>query len=228
MMKKNKKLILSIISVLVIGIIVTGATFAYWNWVVDAENETELDFVVLGDNVQSKLYAKLDGTGMTEIKNLHPSKCNEESAILKKIDISYLNKLKQTATITATLKVSEFNIKEYVPTEEQLKYLKYSLTHTETSCEKNIVKNSNNQELTGNFSNLIFENEKVSNLPNNLFSQTIITPSNMTGEQNVTYYLWIWLDSEYEHINVGNDNTDPMQGLDFKVQWSGTIEQNQY
>ena len=228
MTKKNQKIILSIISVLIIGIIVTGATFAYWNWVVDAANETELDFVVLGNDVQSKLYAKLDGTGMTEIKNLHPSKCNEESAILKKIDISYLNKLKQSATITATLKVSEFNIKEYVPMEEQLKYLKYSLTHTETSCETNIVKNSSNEELTGDFSSLVFENGEVSNLPNNLFSQTITAPASMTGEQGVTYYLWIWLDSKYEHINVGNNNTDPMQELNFKVQWSGTVEQNPY
>jgi hypothetical protein len=50
----------------------------------------------------------------------------------------------------------------------------------------------------------------------------------MTGEQGVTYYLWIWLDSKYEHINVGDNNTDPMQGLNFKVQWSGIIEQNPY
>lgn len=228
MNKKNQKIILSIISVLVIGIIVTGATFAYWKWVVDAENETELDFVVIGDNIESELYAKLDGNGITEIKNLHPSKCDGNSAILKKINISYLNKLKQSATITATLKVSEFNVKEYIPTEEQLKYLKYSLTNTESSCENDIVKNSNNEELIGNFSDLVFENKKVSNLSNNLFSQTITVPANMTVKQEVNYYLWIWLDSEYEHINIGNDNTDPMQELNFKLEWSGTIEQNSY
>lgn len=227
-MKKNRKLILSIICVLIIGIIVTGATFAYWSWVVDPENETDLDFVVIGEGIQNELYATLDGTGMTEVTNLHPADCSNSSAILKKVDINYLNKLKQSATITATLKVSEFNIKENIPSTEQLKHLKYALTYTDTSCDTNIVKNANGEELTGDFSKLKFENGEITNLPTNMFSQIITAPANMTGVQGVTYYLWIWLDSKYVHINVGDNNTDPMQELNFKVQWSGSIAQNPY
>lgn len=227
-MKKNKKMIVSIIAVLFIGIIVTGATFAYWTWVVDAENETELDFITIGSNVQNELYAKLEGNGTTEVTKLIPSDCRADSAVLKKVEIGYLNKLKQSATITATLKVREFEVKYNAPTAEELKYLKYALTTTSDSCSTNIVKNANGEELTGNFSDLVFENGKVTNLPINLFSRTITIPANMTGEQGVTYYLWIWLDSKYVHINVGDNNTDPMQEINFKVQWSGTIAQNPY
>ena len=208
-MKINRKIILSIISVLIIGIIVTGATFAYWNWVVDPENETDLDFIVIGEGVQNEIFATLEGTGITEVTNLHPSGCNDKTAILKKVDINYLNKLKQSATITANLKVSEFNIKDYVPTSEQLKHLKYALTYTSESCDSNVIKNANGQTLTGDFSKLQFDNGKVTNLPTNLFEQIITAPGNMTGIQSVTYYLWIWLDSEYVHINVGDNNTDP-------------------
>lgn len=227
-MKKNQKIILSIISVLVIGIIVTSATFAYWTWVVDADNETEVEFITIGNNVQNELYAKLEGNGTTEVTKLTPTDCKIENAVLKKVEIGYLNKLKQSATITATLRVSEFEVKNAIPTTEELKYLKYALTTTSDSCSTNIVRNDDGEELTGNFSDLVFANGTATNLPTNLFSRTMTIPANMTGEQGVTYYLWIWLDSKYVHINIGDNNTDPMQEISFKVQWTGKIAQNPY
>ena len=48
----------------------------------------------------------------------------------------------------------------------------------------------------------------------------------MSAEGTQTYYLYIWLDSSYEHTNTGSVNSDPMQGLSFTTQWSGTIAQN--
>ena len=42
-----------------------------------------------------------------------------------------------------------------------------------------------------------------------------------------TYYLYVWLDKNYEHTNEGTVNTDPMQGLSFTMQWkNATMIQN--
>lgn len=229
-MKKNNKIIITIASVVAIVIVTAGATFAYWNWIMDPSEETDIDFEVIGDNITQKLYANLNGNSSEIISNLEPTACTSDNAIKKEISINYLNKMKQSATITATLKVSDFRLRNnlYVPTTDELKYLKYAITTTPNSCESDIAIALNGEQMTGNFSELIFEDGDVTNLPLELFSYNFTADSNMNVENELKYYLWIWLDQDYVHINVGNNNTDAMQGIEFRMTWSGTVAQNSY
>lgn len=232
-MKNKNKSALSLIIVLLIIAIALGATFAYWRWVVDEQNKTILDFSVA--NSEEGIYANLEGNGTTVVEKLQPTNCNsidtssnKENVVLKPVIINYYNETERSATITATLEVTEFNIRSqsYIPEIDDLKYIKYALTTTDDSCSNNLVTDLSGNEITGDLSEIAFSQGIISNLPLTLFSQTITIDYSMTEEDIITYYLWIWLDSTYDHLNIGNNNTDPLQGLTFTTQWSGTIAQN--
>ena len=105
--------------------------------------------------------------------------------------------------------------------------LRYVLTTTPDACDTNIAVDLDGNEINGDFSSLEFDDGHAKNLPLEVFTYTFQVDGNMTQEKSNMYYLWIWLDKSYEHQNVGNQNTDPMQGLEFTVEWSGNIIQNE-
>lgn len=220
-MKDRKKLIIAIVAVLIIIVLVGGATFAYWTWVTNTAQQTNVSFVVNQSDLEGEMYATLEGNGTTTATNLKPATCNGSNAIVKTITIKYLNKTVQAATVSATLSVTAFTARSasYLPSSPNLGYLKYALT-TSSSCTSNVQK-------SGSFSGLTFSSAVTpTNLPLTLFTQTFTASANMSAEGTQTYYLYIWLDSSYEHTNTGSVNSDPMQGLSFTTQWSGTIAQN--
>lgn len=219
-MKDRKKLIIAIVAVLIIIVLVGGATFAYWTWVTNTAQQTNVSFVVNQSDLEGEMYATLEGNGTTTATNLKPATCNGSNAIVKTITIKYLNKTVQAATVSATLSVTAFTARSasYLPSSPNLGYLKYALT-TSSSCTSNVQK-------SGSFNGLTFSSTVTpTNLPLTLFTQTFTASANMSAEGTQTYYLYIWLDSSYEHQNIGSVNSDPMQGLSFTTQWSGTIAQ---
>ena len=221
-MKDRKKLIIAIVAVLIIIVLVGGATFAYWTWVTNTAQQTNVSFVVNQSDLEGEMYATLEGNGTTTATNLKPATCNGSNAIVKTITIKYLNKTVQAATVSATLSVTAFTARSasYLPSSTNLGYLKYALTTNPSSCTSNVQK-------SGSFSGLTFSSAVTpTNLPLTLFTQTFTASANMSAEGTQTYYLYIWLDSSYEHTNTGSVNSDPMQGLSFTTQWSGTIAQN--
>lgn len=219
-MKDRKKLIIAILATLIIIVLVGGATFAYWTWVTNTAQQTNVSFVVNQSDLEGEMYATLEGNGTTTATNLKPATCNGSNAIVKTITIKYLNKTVQAATVSATLSVTAFTARSasYLPSSPNLGYLKYALT-TSSSCTSNVQK-------SGSFNGLTFSSTVTpTNLPLTLFTQTFTASANMSAEGTQTYYLYIWLDSSYEHQNIGSVNSDPMQGLSFTTQWSGTIAQ---
>lgn len=222
-MKDRKKLIIAIVAVLIIIVLVGGATFAYWTWVTNTAQQTNVSFVVNQSDLEGEMYATLEGgNGTTDVTAIKPSTCNGSNAIVKTITIKYLNKTVQAATVSATLKVTAFTARStsYLPSSTNLGYLKYALTTSSSSCTTGVQK-------SGSFSGLTFSSSVTpTNLPLTLFTQTFTASANMSSEGTQTYYLYIWLDSSYEHQNSGSVNSDPMQGLSFTTQWSGTIAQN--
>ena len=222
-MKENKKLILAIVVVLAIIIAVFGATYAYWTWVSNSAQNTTVSFTTSAPSAD--MYANLTGNG-AGTTNLKPSTCT--NGIKKTVTITYKNNTVQAATISATLKVTSFKFRttSYRPTggdSGDLKYIKYALTTSSTACDSGVQKNGDFRGLTIPTSGTA---TVASSLPYTLFTQTIPVNANVATEQSTTYYLYIWLDSSYTHENEGNENSDPLQGLAFTTEWSGTIAQN--
>lgn len=226
-MKDRNKLILAIVAVVLIAVVVVGATFAYWTWTTNEEQRTS---VIFSADIPG-LYASIEGNGTTTTTALKPAVCTHSTnAIQKEIVITYLNETVQSATVSATLQLTAFNLRSasYVPTTENLQHLHYALTTTSGSCDASIATDLEGNQITGTFADLTptFSGTTMNNLPLTLFTQTFTADANMTAEDTQTYYLWIWLDTGYTHNNEGSENSDPMQGLTFTTQWSGQVAQN--
>ena len=88
-MKDRKKLIIAIVAVLIIIVLVGGATFAYWTWVTNTAQQTNVSFVVNQSDLEGEMYATLEGNGTTTATNLKPATCNGSNAIVKTITIKY-------------------------------------------------------------------------------------------------------------------------------------------
>lgn len=224
-MKDSKKLIISIIAVIIIIIIVAGGTYSYWVWVSADADRTNISFSVNQTTIEGTLNANINGNANVSSTDatLKPATCTSANAIKKTVTIKHFNSTVQNATVTANLNVTAYTLRDaaYRPTSEQLNSLKYVLTTSSSNCTTGVVK-------TGDFSALTFAsgNKNATNLPVTLFSQTFASPAEMSTPATQTYYLWVWLDSAYTHINTGTTNSDPMQGFSFTATWSGQIAQN--
>ena len=209
----KKKFISSIIIVLLIIIVIAGATFAYWQWMTSEEEETSISLKVEGDT--SNMSAKIDGGSSIDINSLIPtSNCLSSDALQKEITITYINNTDISGEIIANLDITSFTANNGNPSNDQLSYLKWVITNTENSCTTGIIQ-------SGDFSNVDYQN-----LPQNLITIQNNISSNISIETQIQpLYLYIWLDSAYEHINIGNNNTDSMQNLNFTLEWSGIIRQ---
>ena len=72
-MKDRKKLIIAIVAVLIIIVLVGGATFAYWTWVTNTAQQTNVSFVVNQSNLEGDMYATLEGgNGTTDVTAIKP------------------------------------------------------------------------------------------------------------------------------------------------------------
>ena len=231
-MKKNKTLILSIIAVILTIILVSGGTYAYWSWSSNASNANERTNVSfnVSSNVDDLMYARLDGASTT-ISRLQPSPCTKEAAaIVKTVNIYWTNVTTKAATVTATLKVTAFKFRSatYKPTSTTLQSLKWAIRETAATTATTSSPNTCENSITtkGNFSGLTIPNSGTTvttGLPLTLGSVSFTAAANTSTQQTKTYYLYIWLDYGYNHTNVGDVNSDPMQDLEFTVEWSGTM-----
>lgn len=233
-MKNNKSLIISIVAVTLIAVLVSGGTYAYWTWITNTAQRTAVNFTVQGG--RSDKYADLNGNGTTSVTNLKPSPCtNTTFAVVKTVPIKWANFSTNNATVTATLSVTSFKFRSasYKPTTGDtgtLKSLKWAIresaatnasTSSPNTCETSAA-------ASGDFSGLTIPSSgtvalSTTDTPVQLGSVSFTATANTSTEQTKTYYLYIWLDYNYSHQNTGSVNSDPMQGLEFTVQWSGTM-----
>lgn len=55
---------------------------------------------------------------------------------------------------------------------------------------------------------------------------SIAAEAGMTNESTNTYYIYIWIDENYNWTNYGDSNEDPLGDLNFKLEWHAKIDQN--
>ena len=220
----NKKIIIAICLTLAIILIVTSGTFAYWTWRTSASQNTVVDFSVVGD--EENIRANIDGGAITVNKLAPTNSCYSDNAFVKEIKISYLNNVNTTARIRANLKISGYTASNSIPNSSNLEYLKWSITKTRNLCTND---GSTNYVAGGNFSGLNGNPALLTaNQTNKVSMYTIeeVVPANVSTLTNLnTYYLHVWIDNSYDHVNIGNNNNDPLQNFSINLEWSGTIEQ---
>ena len=211
-MKERTKYIIAIIAVISIIVVVIGATYAYWQWSTNSNEEVNVIFNT-GNSVPITAY--INGNGTTTVSNLLPAACtNQTYALQKEVVLTYENLTPQPAIVKATLTVSNWNQPHSGTL--SLNKLHYALT-TGTAASGGCNAGTNRTLVTGG-SNTSFVTSGA--LINDV--QILSVPAN-TARTSKTYYLWVWLDSSYEGTNSGSAVTDPMQDLTFTLTWSGTM-----
>jgi len=215
-MKEKNKLIIAIVAVALIAVAVVGATYAFWTWTTNEAQRTSVSFTVT--DAAEDVYANLDGGGSTTAQNLAPVACGNSKyttyAIKKTMTLTYKNASVNPAPITGTLTITAWTPAHGTIPTAAYSHLHYAVTESGTNCSQTAVTG-----MSGTFPTSI-----TAGTTKLIDDVTFLTaPANTNTEQSKTYYLWIWLDSTYEYENVGNAVTDPMQGLQFTVAWSGTI-----
>lgn len=210
----KKKLIGTIIGVVAFAALIAGATYAYWQWSTNTAQATNVKFTV---PTQDKLLgATLNGGGSTTVSNLAPAACtNSTYAMKKQISLSYFNQTTQTASIKATLTVSNW-VQPHTGT-LRLNNLHYALTtgtNAGDGCDKGTVVTggSNSSFVT---SGALINNIEIKSAP--------AGTGTSTEPATETYYLWVWIDKNDNGSNTGSTVTDPMQDLSFTLTWTGSI-----
>ena len=205
---KNKKIISLGITLFIVMLLVSAGSFAYWTWVTASSERTNVSLTIEAPNMSATL------TGHTQnITNLIPiSSCTDETyAIKKELTLTYDNLSTNAGMITGTLSVTNFVSPYGTPDSDDLSHLHYAVTTSPDSCTTKPVRG-----MSGTF--------KATS--GNLFTDVTLkgsVPVNTEGDSQ-KYYLWVWLDSEYTHQNVGSGVTnDPMQNISFTLTWSGAL-----
>ncbi len=208
-MSNKNKLFLAVAIVTMIVAAVIGGTYAYWLWATNDAQRTAVAFTV-----QAGMSATLDGGATATVSNLAPvSSCtNSTYAMKKKLTLTYSNSTSSAASVKATLTVSDFVAPHGTPAAADLTHLHYALTTSGTNCTTSPVTGASGTFTT---SGALIDNVEIKS----------VSASNngtaVTGTQD--YYLWVWIDSGYEHTNYGNVIDDPMQDITFTLTWTGAI-----
>lgn len=221
-MKNRNKTLIAVGIVLLIIVLVGGATYAYWTWTSSNAQKTNISFTI-PDMIEEGFYANLNGSGNVAATKLAPAECtNATYAIKKTITITHKNTTPITANVTATLSAKSLTWKygNQSGVQGKLSNIKYALTTSSSNCTTGAVKTGTLSGLTVGATANTAATQNIK-----LFDQTFTSPANAANESTQTYYLWVWIDKNYAHQNVGNANSDPLQDIAFNLEWSGHMEQ---
>lgn len=212
-MKEKNKLIIAIICVIMIVVVVIGATYAYWQWTTNSAQQTAVEFTVPTKDAQ--ISASLAGGATTTVSNLAPAACTNATYAMKKaMTLTYKNLTTQTASVKATLTVSNWT--QPHSGSLRLNKLHYALTRGSAAGEDCAAGTNRTLVAGGSSSTFVTSGALINNI------EILSVPAN-TSESTETYYLWVWLDSSDNGSNSGSTVTDPMQDLTFTLTWTGTI-----
>lgn len=213
-MKNNVKVILSVVAVLAIIVLVGGGTYAYWSWSTSEDQRTLVTISVKGATML------IDGGGniSSSDKTLIPTTCTDTTnAIQRKIMVSTENQTNTAMTETLQLDIVNMTAAQGSLTDAQKAKLKWTLVELADETEYNATtwKGCATTTYSGTFEGYD-QTDKISLKTTNIAASTTVTKY---------YELYLWLDSTYEHTNVGNTQSDPMQNLTLNLSWNGTLEQ---
>ena len=210
-MKENKKLGISIALVLLLGIVIAGATFAWWTWTSSESDRTSVIFNVPSGSNQLKAILDSD---TTNVSGMAPAaSCAGTYSKMVTIQLYYQNETGADASLNATLKLE--SISEAANSNTYKSVIKWALSTSgeKSTCDANIIEE-------GTLNNVAIDGEIYSG---DLTAGTI--PGNTAMALQKTLYLYFWIDGpNYNVTNTGNSVVnDPLQDMTLKVVWEGTI-----
>ena len=177
---KNKELILTILSVLLVAILISAGSYAFWVWESDRGNDTNVAFTIQGKNFS----CSADGGGNITSNDvlLEPTKCSDTSHTIKReIHANMVNNANQDIRLDLWLNINELDA-ELANSDN----LKWTITDSSEGCNAGTILGS------GNFKYRTIGDKQI-------ISQKIYSNSDTD-----TYYLYIWLDEAETNANTAN------------------------
>lgn len=214
--KKNnesKKILIIALTILLVIVLIGGATFAYLSWESATNQKTTISGRVPnigedldGDGEPDGFIFNITGGGVSTTANMYPTKnCSGNAALIS--DVTTVTVKNPTSTdmtaflaIRATLTASQGSL-----TSTNKGYLKWAIVDTSTAAT------CSSPTASGTLANATTNTD---------IDTTIRFTATKEATTTKTYKLYVWLDNNYSHKNVGNVISDPMQNLNIKVQWS--------
>ena len=178
-MNENKSIYI-FLAIAVVMFLTVGGTLAYFTWVTNASQKTQVSFTTTAG-----LSCSADGGGnitSSDVK-LAPATCTDtEHAIQRTISTSITNSNAGSAYLSLNLKVNQM-----APELAASENFKYALTTNPSSCTTGVLKTGAFTGATTNSTFTILEDQEYQASPG-------------TG----TYYLYIWLDEAESNNNTMN------------------------
>ena len=224
-MEKNniKSLFFAIIAVISIGVLIGGGTYAFWTWQTSDSQQTNVaftisapGFTIVGNNVSATnlaptqtCYYQSNATGHiqhTLAGNATVTAENNTTAPMR-----------ATITLNGSLSTSSGKV---LPTSgsNSAANIHWAIKKVSTASESystaNCTGTAGSEYATGTFAN-ITANGTPTDIPTSI---TFDVPAGETAVRN--YQIYVWLDSDYTHTNIGSTNSDPMQGLTVTLTFS--------
>ena len=178
-MDKNKKIII-IVSITILILSIVGGTLAYWSWVTNTNQRTNVTFTLA-----SGYSCSADGGGNINSgdKVLIPTLVSNEYAN---------NYIKRTVTVSPTIDTAGktiymdlwLDIKTLGTGLSNTNYFRYAFTTGASSPDDGVI-------ASGNFRGLV-KNNRIK----------LLLDKEYTSTTTETYYLWIWLDINEEDDSV--------------------------
>ena len=178
-MDKNKKIII-IVSITILILSIVGGTLAYWSWVTNTNQRTNVTFTLA-----SGYSCSADGGG-----NINSG---EKVLIPTLVSNEYANNyIKRTVTVSPTIDTTGktiymdlwLDIKTLGTGLSNTNYFRYAFTTGASSPDDGVI-------ASGNFRGLV-KNNRIK----------LLLDKEYTSTTTETYYLWIWLDINEEDDSV--------------------------
>lgn len=217
-MKKEEtnKLIFALIAVVLIIVIVGGATFAYWSWTTNTSQQTVINATVPAN---SDFTYTIVGNNVTSTGMYPTSDCDGAGALVgNTATVTVINPtespMQAALKIRATLSSSQGSLTS--TNKGKLNWAIVQMSSATATAADNACSTSKIASGT------------LASASSNTDIDTGITFIAAANATTVKYYkLYVWLDSSYTFTNTGSAVTDPMQNLNISVKWSPASTLNQ-
>ena len=179
--KTNRNVLMLVFGVVLTVALISGSTFAYWEWWSNESEQTAVTFTATED-----FSCSADGGGNITSSDviLIPSSCTDSEYAIKR-EVTVMPSLyKDDLNISLDLWMNIKSIGNGLSNSENFKY---ALTTDDTSCESGVVSEGTFKGKTSGDTITMLDKEF----------------NNTTTE---TYYLWIWLDEAETDISTTNQS----------------------
>ena len=179
--KTNRNVLMLVLSVVLTVALISGSTFAYWEWWSNESEQTAVTFTATED-----FSCSADGGGNITSSDvvLIPSSCTDSEHVIKRKVTVMPSLYKDDLNISLDLWMNIKSIGNGLSNSENFKY---ALTTDDTSCESGVVSEGTFKGKTSGDTITMLDKEF----------------NNTTTE---TYYLWIWLDEAETDISTTNQS----------------------